>query len=379
MKLILCTLFLWNLKPNEGAVQPSLKKESFCLNIICQDEFCEDGSLAPKNPNGCCPDSNQCQDDNVNNDFDIFNTTQRDCSAIGCLTELCPNGDIPPTPPGRCCPSALLCPRDNCHVVRCKVDRCSDGSVAPVPVGQCCPDAFYCFDNVDQCSEWDCSQPKFCPNGDLAPVPFGECCPNTELCPHKQCDHVTCIPEFCTTGELAPIPLGECCPKSDQCDNSDCSLVRCFVERCQDGTIAPKPLGKCCPSQTMCPENSIENQNDVTVEEFLDDVRMLENNESTEVSDTNFSAKFKDCTAVTCLVKHCQDGRVAPTPPGSCCPNQTFCHSRPDLIEKTDCRKVACFDERCTDGSRAPVPIGKCCPDRKMCLVFSNDIEDWAL
>jgi len=292
MKLILFTLFLWNLKPNEGAVKPSLKKENFCPNIICQDEFCEDGSLAPKTPDGCCPDSSLCKDDNLIDEIESFNTTQKDCSAIGCLTELCPNGDIPPTPEGRCCPSALLCPRDNCHVVRCKVDRCSDGSVAPVPVGQCCPDAFYCFDNVDQCSEWECSQPKFCPNGDLAPVPFGECCPNTELCPHKQCDHVTCIPEFCPTGELAPIPLGECCPKSDQCDNSDCSLVRCFVERCQDGTIAPKPLGKCCPSQTMCLENS--NQNDVTIEEFLDDVRMLSNNESTEVSDTNFSAKFKE-------------------------------------------------------------------------------------
>ena len=44
-----------------------------------------------------------------------------------------------------------------------------------------------------------------------------------------------------------------------------------------------------------------------------------------------------------------------------------------------DCTNVACFEENCADGSRAPVPLGRCCPDRAMCLVFSNDIEDWAL
>ena len=44
-----------------------------------------------------------------------------------------------------------------------------------------------------------------------------------------------------------------------------------------------------------------------------------------------------------------------------------------------DCSAVACFAELCADGSRAPVPEGKCCPDKSECLVFSNDIEDWAL
>ena len=46
---------------------------------------------------------------------------------------------------------------------------------------------------------------------------------------------------------------------------------------------------------------------------------------------------------------------------------------------EVDCTNVACFEENCADGSRAPVPLGRCCPDRAMCLVFSNDIEDWAL
>ena len=40
-----------------GAVTRSRKSSNFCSNIICEDEFCADGDLAPLTPGGCCPDS----------------------------------------------------------------------------------------------------------------------------------------------------------------------------------------------------------------------------------------------------------------------------------------------------------------------------------
>ena len=380
-----------------GAVTKSWTRNSFCSNIDCQDEFCQDGSLAPRN--GCCPDLNQCPENSISETNSTFGS--RDCSAIGCLTELCPNGDIPPTPEGRCCPSALLCPRDNCDTVRCKVERCQDGSVAPVPVGQCCPDAFYCFDNIVKCAEVDCPL-QYCPNGDLAPVPAGQCCPDPDLCPYKQCDHVTCIPEFCPTGQLAPIPVGQCCPKSDQCNNTNCNEVKCLIERCPDGQIAPRPPGMCCPSLTQCSEKLVQTDDyyyDDSLDEFLNDVTTTTVTIADDVRlgldhDTNDNNLDLDCANVTCVMMTCQDENIAPTPPGSCCPNEEFCPDRCKTSHNNntnnltknfsfsfspDCRDVACFVERCSDGSRAPVPPGRCCPDRSQCLIFSNDIEDWAL
>jgi len=374
MNFLYIVLYLvWNLSIIEGAVTKTWTQNSFCSDIVCQDKFCQDGSLAPKN--GCCPDKKQCPEKNIIKTNSTFGP--RDCSAIGCLTELCPNGDIPPTPEGRCCPSALLCPRDNCDTVRCKVERCQDGSVAPVPVGQCCPDAFYCFDNMVKCAEVDCPQ-RFCPNGDLAPVPSGQCCPDPDMCPYKQCDHVTCIPEFCPTGQLAPIPVGQCCPKSDQCNNTNCNEVKCLIERCPDGHIAPRPPGMCCPSLTQCSQKLVQ-ADDYYDDEFADDVTMTTTTFPDDVrlglEDDDTIDNNLDCANVTCVTMTCQDGSIAPTPPGSCCPNEEFCQEE---SLSPDCRNVACFVERCSDGSRAPVPPGRCCPDRNQCLVFSNDIEDWA-
>ena len=49
-----------------GAVTRSRKSSNFCSNIICEDEFCADGDLAPLTPGGCCPDSRLCPGSNSN-------------------------------------------------------------------------------------------------------------------------------------------------------------------------------------------------------------------------------------------------------------------------------------------------------------------------
>jgi len=188
---------------------------------------------------------------------------------------------------------------------------------------------------------------------------------------------VTCIPEFCPTGELAPIPLGECCPKSDQCNNTNCAEVRCLVERCPDGSIAPRPPGMCCPSLTQCSEKLFQpDVTSATIEEgYLDDVTKEYDSVIDTVTEEEFFNLDMNCAAVSCVIDYCDDGSVPPTPPGSCCPDMELCSAR----FEPDCSNVACFIERCADGSRAPVPLGKCCPDKSECLVFSNDIGDWAL
>ena len=119
------------------------------------------------------------------------------------------------------------------------------------------------------------------------------------------CDAKACIPEFCSDGSLAPIARGECCPSSSQCQVEDCGAVRCLVERCSDGSIAPSPQGRCCPSLTMCGDTL---RYDVTWQQ-----------------DNDVSEERPECQDKDCLVVHCEDGSVAPVPPGTCCPNQDWC------------------------------------------------------
>ena len=128
---------------------------------------------------------------------------------------------------------------------------------------------------------------------------------------------MTCVPEFCPTGELAPIPVSECCPRADQCSNTNCSEVRCLVERCPASqAIAPRPPGMCCPSLTQCPRDVTAAEDDVIAAPF------------TEAGDNTLADTSRNCSVVPCLAVTCEDGRPAPAPPGTCCPNITLCPAR---------------------------------------------------
>jgi len=332
-----------------SSTQAALSTENFngCSgNSLCAPELLSEAKLARVVPPVVSPPSN--------------------CSAIGCLVELCPDGSVPPTPPGRCCPSGLLCPRDCGTEGDCRVYHCRDGSVAPVPPGHCCPDPHLCHDSLSlTCSQEECLGPALCPNGDLAPVAPGHCCPDPRLCPMADCDAKACIPEVCDDGSLAPIPRSECCPRTSQCSVTDCGQVRCLLERCSDGSIAPPPPGGCCPSLTQC---------------------HLRYQPGQEISSNYLSQEEPDCQGKQCISVLCHDGKLAPVPPGTCCPNQALCpppppppppptSPPPPAGPGAQCEDVACFKFICPDGSPAPVPPGQCCPAREQCLDFRA--RDW--
>ena len=206
-----------------------------------------------------------------------------------------------------------------------------------------------------------------------------------------------CIPEFCPDGSLAPIARGECCPRSSQCEVTDCAAVRCLVERCSDGSVARSPPGRCCPSLTQCQGERLEY-----------DVRHDPAGHIENVSNDVTSQETAQCEGKHCLMVHCEDGSVAPVPPGTCCPNKDWCHRQHCQARTSNCQPqhgrshkpfytihishidgprvdsltfavqdVACFQSVCPDGSPAPVPPSGCCPDTSQCLVLSYPAMDW--
>jgi len=339
----------------------------------CRDVLCPDGGLAPAGQLELCP-PDLLSEDKLGREVPALASPPSNCSAIGCLVELCTDGSVPPTPPGRCCPSALLCPRDCRTAGDCRLYHCRDGSLAPTPPGSCCPDPRLCLDSLSlTCSREECDGPGLCPNGDLAPTAPGHCCPDPGLCPMADCDTSLCLPEECEDGSLAPIPRAECCPRASQCSLTDCGQVRCLLERCSDGSVAPTPPGRCCPSQAQCRTRQISSPQ----------LQLAQQQQEEQEDEEEEEEKGIDCEGKQCISVLCQDGSLAPVPPGTCCPNQALCLPPPPPPRTpspsprgppgpgADCGDVACFKIVCPDGSPAPVPPGQCCPDTAQCLEFS--------
>ena len=64
-----------------------------------------------------------------------------------------------------------------------------------------------------------------------------------------------------------------------------------------------------------------------------------------------------------CSDERCEDGSVAPVPPGQCCPDAFFCF---DNLEAA-CLDTECEPRLCPNGDLAPARPGSCCPDPGLC------------